>query len=169
MMDALEAPLRSDLDDQNQRRTNAVNALVAYCAEVEPVVAKLTDTYRSQSPVETALPLERQIDQIKQSTLRSLAGAVRRCFICVDRAVHAGYEPDDPRFQRDCHIFANELSLRVHFYKHLDMHDAGEHWVCRICKVTLIHRQHLQNHADTVHGIRTPNDTRRLPKKVRKY
>lgn len=69
---------------------------------------------------------EEQLEQIKQSTLRDVAGEVRRCFVCVDRAAHAGYEPDDPRFHRDCHVFANELSLRKHFYKHLDMHEEGE-------------------------------------------
>lgn len=50
MTQALTAPLVDDFTAQLERRTNAIEALIAYCAVEEPLITKVVMEPRAQPP-----------------------------------------------------------------------------------------------------------------------
>lgn len=167
-IDGLDAPLIPDVSAQFRRRADAIIGLVNYCAEEEPVVTKLVEQ-KALPPAQmtSGLSPEEQMDDIKNSTLVKHTAPVLRCFICVAKALHDGM--DHPNFVKWSHQFANTGTLRTHFLKHIDLHGSDDSFDCPICNVHLIHKQHLQNHAELIHGISTENESKRLPRNIRRY
>ena len=94
------------------------------------------------------------MEMIKRSTLASSAGNVLRCFICVAKA--ESYGMDHEAFEDLCYKFSRQGTLARHFISfHLDTLKDGDSFVCPVCHVLLIHKNHLRNHAERVHGIFT--------------
>lgn len=154
MFDALRVPLINDHDAQMQRRSAAIKSLMAYCLEEERRIVKVVPTPKRPSELASESSPQQQLEMIKQSTLAEFTRDIRRCFLCVAKAETLGV--DHPRFDELCHPFARSGTLARHFITaHLDAVAADDSTECPVCKVTLIHRQHLQNHTEIVHGIRT--------------
>ncbi|KAG8157653.1 hypothetical protein KVR01_012315 [Diaporthe batatas] len=153
MFDALTSPLVNDLDAQLRRRTEAIKALVAYCGEEDPVVPLLVRGTMSASESNPQQTPKAEMQEYKEATLVAF-GNVRRCFLCVAKAEILGRS--HPRFRHLCHPFSRSDHLREHFITvHLNYQGEGDSFVCPICKVALIHKKHLQNHTEKVHGIKT--------------
>lgn len=165
-IDGLNAPLIPDDAAQFRRRADAIIGLVDFCAEEEPGVSKLIAA-KQQSAPSAVTPSGLSPQELEKLTLAKHTTPVLRCFICVAKAMHDG--ENSPNYDKWCHQFANTNTLRTHFLRHIDLHESDDSFDCPICKVHLIHKQHLQNHADVVHGINTENESKRLPRNIRRY
>lgn len=163
MLDALNAPLISDLQAQYQRRTNAIKALMAYCVVEERQSTKVLEARRPPPPPERKLqdPLQRA-RQLRSSVLGPV-GKVNRCFFCVAKALTM--PPVDPNIHELTRNFSGHPSLSRHFISHhLNQEDLVDKQIlCPICvpKVVLYDKMHLQSHAQVVHGIKTSKRTKR--------
>lgn len=170
MFDALTAPLINDLESQFQRRTNAILALVEYCYEEEPLHTKILKAAIKTAPPRPASQIiqsvEVDIEDYKRSTLVKVMGVkkVRRCFLCVMKASVLG--PTHARFNELCHEFYDVATLSRHFMNtHLyNLDQEHQKFKCPMCLKKLIHKNHLRNHADAVHGIDTFRASTRKPK-----
>ena len=156
MFSALEAPLVNDIDAQFKRRTEAIEALVAYCNIEEPLRTKVLEAREPPPPRELVMvdPME-QARQFRASVIGEVY-KVSRCFICVARALTL--RPDDINLPNLTHEFYSHQSLCRHFYSvHLDFVDVNNVMDCPICVplVRLTDMMHLRSHAETVHGIKT--------------
>lgn len=160
MFESLTAPLVGDLEAQFRRRTRAIEALVAYCGEEEPLRTQVTEARRPPPPPEVSaqhLSPKEQLRQIHQSVLVSVMGKrVRRCFLCTTRACSLG--PSHSRFDDLCRLFYDEHVLARHFSSvHLDEIGQDQGFVCPHpdCLVPLDDKDHLRLHAHMIHGIST--------------
>lgn len=157
VVNALEAPLVADVTAEIQRKTNAISALTAYCDVEEPLGMSNTMLARQRPPpppeiVQQLSPVDRA-RELRASVLGKPA-EIKRCFVCIAKALTLF--PDDPNMASLVRTFYNKQSLSRHFISvHLEPipFDAADR--CPICGVWLYHKEHLQNHADAVHGIRT--------------
>lgn len=159
MFEALTAPLVKDVQAVFLRRTEAINALVAYCAEEESLRTEVTEARKPSAPDElrqTHLSSDQQMDEIRKSTFASVVGEknVRRCFLCVAKAARLGR--DHSLFNDLCHTFYNSHNLAYHLTRtHLDGIPEDGTFECPLCHVTLLHKNHLRLHSHVVHGIST--------------
>ncbi|KAL2272538.1 hypothetical protein FJTKL_06333 [Diaporthe vaccinii] len=160
MFESLTAPLEGDLEAQFRRRTRAIEALVAYCGEEEPLRTQVTEARRPPPPPEVSaqhLSPKEQLRQIHESVLVKLMGnRIRRCFLCTTRACSLG--PSHSRFDELCREFYDEHVLARHFSSvHLDEIAQDQGFVCPHpdCLVPLDDKDHLRLHAHMVHGIST--------------
>lgn len=103
------------------------------------------------------LPTKETMEDIKRSTLvehADPATGVLRCFVCVAKAEVVG--SNNSAFGALCHTYSRQGSLARHFITaHLDGVASDASTECTSCRVTLLHKKHLQNHALLVHGINT--------------
>ncbi len=147
LVEALTAPLICDLATQRQRRTEAIKAIVAYCAVEEPVVTKVTEARQPAVPVEL---LEEEVkEQMRQSVIMSADGErPLRCFICVGKALFL--PPDDANITTLCRTYYGCSEVTRHFRsQHLSRLGEDDRTQCPICPgVILIHKKHLKRHAD---------------------
>lgn len=147
-------------------------ALVEYCGEEEPIRMKVIEDRRAPPPVEFEQyqTYEQQMDEIRKSTLVSAVGAtkIRRCFLCVIKATELG--KGHARLDKLCRNFFDKSTLSRHFISfHLDsLPNEGQAFKCPICRVRLIHKNHLRVHAEEVHGIRTDGNRKMRYKGPRK-
>ncbi|KAJ4394460.1 hypothetical protein N0V93_003678 [Gnomoniopsis smithogilvyi] len=96
LVEALTAPLITDLDGQLQRRTAAINAIIAYCPIEEPPSSKVLEARQPDPPPELSLAPEDRIARWRKSVSVSSPGTgqrLKRCFICVGKAI--SLPPDD--------------------------------------------------------------------------
>lgn len=157
MADALNEPLINDLQAQFRRRDAAIRALVAYCAEEEPISSNLLEKIKPPPSVvlKLSMPPEAQLEEIKNSVFVSVMGdQVRRCFLCVWKAGMLGM--GHYRFPQLCRPFYDGRGLARHFTTvHLDQHADSQQFECPNCQESLFDKMHLRRHADDVHGICT--------------
>lgn len=164
LTDALTAPLAGiDITAQFQRRAEAIDAIMAYCAVEEPLRSKVLDERVPPPPPE----LQRAesaggqgllvSDELKRSVMVQTPGErLRRCFICVSKALTL--PPNNPNIKALCRTYYNAGGVTRHFRSaHLSRLGEDERLVCPLCDpaVRLKNKERLQYHADTVHGIRT--------------
>ncbi|KAI0448570.1 C2H2 finger domain protein [Xylaria acuta] len=171
MFDAITKPLDGDLEAHAQRRTNAINALVAYCEVQEAPVNKLIDSQRPSSRTETQGRgkgkcqdrSESQTEDLKRLvSAQDMGGGkmVRKCFICVAKALTM--LPTEPLSDSLCTDFSSRASLGRHFTNvHLQQVGEDDETACPLCEVVLEHKMHLQNHAESVHGVKTEKHARK--------
>lgn len=77
-------------------------------------------------------------------------------FICVAKALML--PSDDAAIAELCRTFSGDREVGRHFQSfHLKFLNPDDETMCPICvpRVHLVHRMHLQHHAEVVHGIRT--------------
>lgn len=160
LVDALLAPLiGTDIAAQFQRRSEAIAAIIAYCCVEEPLNTKVLDARVPPPPPELE-QIESAADKLRLSVFVTAPGQrLRRCFICVAKAL--GLAPDDPDVKSLCRPHSTAFSMTRHFRNvHLSHMEDNVPVICPICPGThLKNKMHLQNHADTVHGIKTDFST----------
>lgn len=140
-------------------------AITAYCAVEEPLRMsnKLMGSARPPPPPEVATnldPLARALS-FRESVLGE-PGQVKRCFVCTAKALTL--TPDDPNLALLTRIFYDSNTLSRHFVSvHLSAWEPGAMDRCPVCVpvVELLDKMHLQNHAETFHGIKS-----HLPKRT---
>ncbi|KAI8954520.1 C2H2 finger domain protein [Xylaria longipes] len=175
MFDALTTPLPDDIDAIGIRRTNAIEALIAYCTVEEPSINHMCRVKRKPEPepqgsrtrtrhvqdvqdVQEPESRGKQVDkeQLWRSTFVSTMGKrkVRKCFVCVAKALTL--EPNNPNFEALCRDFSTPSAAANHFLRiHANSLDEQDTSNCPICQVPLDDKMHLLNHAEGVHGLKT--------------
>lgn len=172
LLNALCAPLvGTHLSAQLQRRANAIDAIISYCGVEEPLSTKVLEARVPPPPPELqhrAVGNQKSREQtsgdqiyqvskeLKASVyVRQPGERLRRCFLCVAKALTL--PPNDAQISVLCRTYYNAGGVTRHFRSvHLANLGETEKTVCPICPhVKLKSKQHLQNHADLVHGIRT--------------
>jgi len=146
------APPGATLEEEQQRRDNAVNAVTAYCKIEEGDMCEgrkrsggrpkrvVTKTKEPSSPEDEALKAAMLSVYIKDPKERPTA-----CFMCLGNE-HA------PFYVR-VYSFSSPSDLSKHFKKkHLKKVEEGEAPQCKLCNMCLNHKMHLQNHALRIHG-----------------
>lgn len=104
------------------------------------------------------------MELVKKTMLMSVVGddEVWKCFICVCRAANDG--KSYPKLaERTCHCSCQGTLGRHFITAHLDFMSPDDSFECPLCFCTLIHKKHLQNHAQRVHGIKTNIKFKRPP------
>ncbi|KAK2042052.1 hypothetical protein LZ31DRAFT_624529 [Colletotrichum somersetense] len=154
LLTALTAPLIATLKDQFKQRDNAINTVSAYC-----LVQKGCTRHRPQPQSKDLLPKTpssgSEVSPLSLTTLsvyaRNKTERPRRCFLCIGQA-HC-LLPDDPQVDDLIQEFYSSNGLTRHFKrKHLSKMKADDKIECKVCKMPLVHRMHLQRHAFEVHG-----------------
>jgi hypothetical protein len=145
------APPGATLEAERQRRNDAINAVTAYCKIEEgdmyggrkrsggrrkPVVIKKEE---SPSPEDEALKAAMLSVYVQDPKERPTV-----CFMCLGR--------ERAPLAVRLYAFSSPSDLSKHFKKHLRRVDEGEAPECRLCKMQLDNKMHLQNHALRIHG-----------------
>ncbi|KAK2051368.1 C2H2 finger domain-containing protein [Colletotrichum caudatum] len=154
LLTALTAPLIATLEDQYQRRDNAIDAVSAYCLVQEGCTMRRPRPLSKDSVSKTpSTGSERNLLHLATLSVyaRNKTDRPRRCFVCIGQA-HS-LPPDDPRVDDLIQEFYSSTDLTKHFKrKHLSKMKANDKTECKVCKMPLEHKMHLQNHAFKIHG-----------------
>jgi hypothetical protein len=143
------------IEEEFRRRNAAIDAVAAYCHFQEGGAAaqprKRSSTRRaSPMPSKETNPQLAAAEAEKQalSDAMLLVFTEKRtttCFLCLG-------EQSLP-FEKRTYKFASPGDLTKHFKrKHLAHIKEGDRLRCKVCRMGLQHKQHLQNHAETIHG-----------------
>lgn len=163
MLDALYQPMTTTLQGQLQRRTNAVQAVAAYCAVQEPPANKILEkAYKPAARAPKLSTAEERAAKVvrlrKMATVAYEDQKLRMCFICVAQAIQL--PPSDPNVTRLCHEFSQSSSLRRHFAScHLQFFDpSARPDPCPLCtpKVRFKNIAQFRSHAQVVQGVIIP-------------
>jgi hypothetical protein len=146
------APPGETLEEEHQRRNDAINAVTAYCKVEEgnmcggrkrcggrrkAVVVKKEDP---PSPEEEALKAAMLSVYIKDPKERLMI-----CFMCLGN--------EGAPLHKRIYSFSRPGDLSKDFKrKHLRRVEEGEDPECKLCKMSLDHKMHLQCHAARIHG-----------------
>lgn len=157
LVDALTAPIITNLEAQIQRRTEAINAIMTYCAIEEPPFSRLIDERVPPAPRELELSQEERIAQWRRAVCVSKKGQrLRKCFLCTGKAITL--PPDDPNLNKYCNEYFSHAEAVRHFKRtHLNKIHPDAQGQCPVCvpSVLFLDKEDLQNHANVVHGLRT--------------
>ncbi|KAM5357705.1 hypothetical protein ACJZ2D_015990 [Fusarium nematophilum] len=161
LLQALTAPVADTIEAEYRRRNNAILAVMAYCPIQEGPSRRTGSTARSNKSSVSGRPKAtdgelKTNDAISAAItsvyVRNPSERSRRCFLCVERATTLG--SCDPDIERLIKSFYSAGDLSKHFKRHhLSNIQDDEKLHCRLCDLPLDHKMHLQNHAETVHGI----------------
>ncbi|KAK2778403.1 C2H2 finger domain-containing protein [Colletotrichum kahawae] len=157
LMKKLTAPIVTTLEGQYRRRDEAIEAVSTYCLVQEGCTVPRS---RPRSTPEAAVycstpdpPEGGQLDlAIRSVFITNDKERPRRCFICIGQALDLS--PDDKgRLDELTHEFYTSNDLTKHFRKkHLSKVADGDRAECKVCRLPLDHKMHLQNHAMRIHG-----------------
>ncbi|KAH6884005.1 hypothetical protein B0T10DRAFT_580223 [Thelonectria olida] len=143
LIEALTATVTETVEDERRRRNNVILAVMAYC----PIQESSLPRGSGRMPAEVT----KLGTAIASVFVMAKADRTRRCFFCVGRATTLA--PSDPAIERLIKPFYSPGDLSKHFKRHhLSNLRGDEELSCRLCKLSLDHKRHLQNHAETVHG-----------------
>ena len=160
LVKALSAPLAKTVEDQYQRRNNAIDAVTGYCSVEEGITVprRPTRPFKSAMSSVSEPPAERlQHAALMSVFVRNDDERPRRCFICVGRAL--SLSPDDPNITTLTREFYTSGDLNKHFRRtHLSNMRKDDEIECPACSISLDHKHHLLTHAQTVHGIHLRHD-----------
>jgi Protein of unknown function (DUF3435) len=160
------------LEAEYQRRINAINAVTVFCGVEEgrptprPAQSRrrpATDDVNSCSPAKRQRhSVDDEINQAIESVrIKSEEERPLICFLCVG-------DPKLPWTKRT-KKYATSGSLTRHFWqKHVNPPWSAKGVVeCNVCGMELIHKSHLLNHAERLHGTvsrgRVPPTIRQCP------
>ena len=146
------APPAETIEAERQWRDDAINAVTAYCkieegdmcggrkrsgGRYKTAVVKKEDR---PSPEDEALKAAMLSVYIKNPNERPTI-----CFLCLGNEKLA--------FNTRVYSFSRPNDLTKHFKrKHLEHVKEGDPIGCEVCKMSLNHKMHLQNHAARIHG-----------------
>ncbi|KAK1707756.1 C2H2 finger domain protein [Colletotrichum acutatum] len=157
LMKKLTAPTVTTLEGQYRRRDEAIEAVSTYCLVQEGCTvprSRPLSTPEAAVYCSTSNPPEGgQLDlAIRSVFITNDKERPKRCFICIGQALDL--TPDGKaRLDELTHEFYTSNDLTKHFRnKHLSKVADGERPECKVCKMTLEHKMHLQNHAMRIHG-----------------
>jgi Protein of unknown function (DUF3435) len=148
LIDAILTLPETTPEKELQRRIAAIHAVTAYCGVEEgrpspcilrgrPAGGDVPTIVKAKEQARSKVALSQAISSVKSDKRPTI------CFLCLG----------NPNRER-IHNYASPGSLSRHFHnKHLKMMSAKEQIDCRICDIRLMHRMHLQNHAEEYHGI----------------
>jgi hypothetical protein len=143
------------IEEEFRRRNAAIDAVAAYChfqeggAAAQPR-ARPSTRKASPTPAKETDPQLAAAEAEKQalSDAMVLVFTEKRtttCFLCLG-------EQSLP-FQKRTFKFASPGDLTKHFKrKHLAHIKEGDRLRCKVCQMGLQHKQHLLNHAESIHG-----------------
>ncbi|KAK1989918.1 C2H2 finger domain-containing protein, partial [Colletotrichum falcatum] len=154
LLAALTAPLTTTLEGQYQRRDNAINAVSAYCLVQEGCTRRRPRPISKDSLPKTP-PNESEVSPLDIATLsvfiNNKTDRPKRCFMCIGQAHRL--PQDEPRVDDLIKEFFTSNNLTKHFKAvHLAKMKDNEKTECRVCKMSLKHKMHLQSHALKIHG-----------------
>ncbi|KAH6974005.1 hypothetical protein EDB80DRAFT_595661 [Ilyonectria destructans] len=158
LVQALTAPSNNTLEDQYRRRDNAMDAVIAYCIVEEGQTVRRTNT-SSTEPSRRATPGDAPAESPLHVAMMSIFVKTererpRRCFVCVGKALSLA--PDDAAVEDLIREFYTAGDLSKHFRRrHLSNLRDGDGIYCKVCKLSLDHKMHFQNHAMRVHGLKS--------------
>jgi len=143
------------IEEEFRRRNAAIDAVAAYCHFQEGGAAALprkrSSTRRTSPEPSTETRLQLSAAEAEKQALRDamlLVFTEKRtttCFLCLG-------EPSLP-FEKRTYKYASPGDLTKHFKrKHLAHIKEGDRLECKVCRMGLEHKQHLQNHAESIHG-----------------
>lgn len=149
LIECIVSLLGSTIEEEMQRFSDAVNAVIAYCKIEEG----------------NACSVRHQARSIKSSLSPQSSRAIGPFNERLEVAIVSVYEEKRPRICFLClgnekkiieertHAFSTPGDLSKHFKRqHLRYIEEDDTITCPICKVLLDSRSHLQNHALSVHG-----------------
>lgn len=140
-------PTTSSLEDEWRRRSEAINAVTAYCHVQEggPRRGRKPKQPGPHSTRPVSGNANTQPSTILQDTLKHLSQAERPvvCFLCYGNPRLS----DDRRVKR----YSRPQDMTRHFRGHLKQINRNEQIKCGLCGMQLEHKMHLQNHARITH------------------
>jgi len=143
------------IEEEFRRRNAAIDAVAAYCHFQEGGAAALPRK-RSSTQRTSPIPSKEVSPQLAAALAekQALSDAMllvftekrtTTCFLCLG-------EQSLP-FEKRTYKFASPGDLTKHFKrKHLAHVKEGDRLQCKVCRMGLQHKQHLQNHAESIHG-----------------
>ncbi|KAM0814231.1 hypothetical protein AB5N19_00021 [Seiridium cardinale] len=112
---ALEQPPIVEIHAQFQRRTAAIDAIVAYCGAEEPVMTKVLEAIIPPPPPE--LQHHDPAEELRQSVFVGTGQArLLRCFICIGKALNLPY--GDPNIPSLCRQISDAQEVTKHLRRH---------------------------------------------------
>lgn len=162
MVVALYQPMKTSLDQQLQRRTAAISALIDYCSIQEPIRTNLQKKHAPPiPPIMLKMPQTLRLEEearLRRCVFVEYEGQrLRYCYMCIGEALARA--PDDPGLPELCRHYASSTSLARHFQNgHLRHFKMTQLPPCPICipKINFKDVMYLQSHAQEVHGIYQP-------------
>ncbi|KZF22622.1 hypothetical protein L228DRAFT_246970 [Xylona heveae TC161] len=142
------------LEEEMQRRNEAINAVAAYC--------HLEESYRPNQPggcrLDTVPPAKMDPERETADLIEKILKAAKcmvfaneqnkrplKCFVC--------FGDTNKSWHQRVYDFARPGDLSKHFKKyHLTHLEANATIKCEVCNITLGHRKHFQRHALATHG-----------------
>ncbi|KAI9769856.1 MAG: hypothetical protein M1840_003850 [Geoglossum simile] len=137
------------VEEEFRRRNAAIDTVAAYCHFQEGGAVAMP---RGRPPTQAkgACPQLVAVDAEKQalSAAMLLVFTEKRptiCFVCLGEA--------SLPFEKRVYSFGSPGDLTKHFKrKHLSNIRGGDWIGCKVCRMSLEHKMHLQNHAARIHG-----------------
>ncbi|KAH7119589.1 C2H2 finger domain protein [Dendryphion nanum] len=151
LVEAAHAPPGETQQAEIGRRSRAIGAVVAYCGIVEGRVLP-SRVKRSHECVATPGkgrddhgpgPIAVALEAAKVSVYKEKRPTI--CFVCLgDESVPA---------EQRLHSFSTSTDLSKHFKRrHLAYIGKAESFTCRLCRICLDGKMHVQRHAHDIHG-----------------
>ncbi|OCK73812.1 C2H2 finger domain protein [Lepidopterella palustris CBS 459.81] len=136
----------STLEEEVRRRNAAINAIIAYCGIEEGGYGRVRSApsaVKREESREAINPPIKALEAAKVLVYRDKRPKI--CFLCLGN--------ENLSIKQRIFSFCTPGDLSKHFKrKHLSNIREGEKIQCRLCKVALAHKMHLQRHAHEVHG-----------------
>jgi Protein of unknown function (DUF3435) len=149
----------STLEEEIRRRNAAINAIIAYCKveeggayplerrarQTQPTggVSSMVFKKDTQAPPVAADPVNEELNKAMLSVYKEKRPTI--CFLCLGR--------ETLPINKRVYSFSTPGDLSKHFKrKHLLRIKKGQPIECNVCKISLEHKMHLQNHALRIHG-----------------
>ncbi|KXH36374.1 C2H2 finger domain-containing protein [Colletotrichum salicis] len=157
LMKKLTAPIVTTLEGQYRRRDEAIEAVSTYYLVQEGCTMPWS---RPRSTTEATVycsasnpPKGGQLDlAIRSIFITNDKERPKRCFIYIGQALDLTSD-DKGRLDELTHKFYTSNNLTKHFRKkHLSKVADGDRTECKVYRLPLDHKMHLQNHAMRIHG-----------------
>jgi hypothetical protein len=143
------------LEEEFRRRNTAIDTVAAYChfqeggavtcPRARPSTQKVSPTLSKETNPQLAAA---EVENQALNNAMLLVFTEKRttiCFLCLGE--------ENLRLKKRIKKFASPGDLTKHFKrKHLAHIKEGDRPKCKVCKIGLRHKQHLQNHALCIHG-----------------
>jgi hypothetical protein len=152
LIDAILTLSETSLEKEYQRRIVAINAVTAYCGVEEGAFFRRGRPGRPEggdvsTTIKTKEPASSESEILLNQAIRSVRTDKRPiiCFLCLGN-------PSLPISKR-IFPFSSPGCLTKHFLKkYVKKMKPDQNINCKFCDVRLVHRMHLQKHAEKFHG-----------------
>jgi hypothetical protein len=145
------APPGTTYKEEVRRRNNATNAVTAYCGFQEGETDKRQKRPTGLGKPEVISAIDQPVaDRAKQALETAMLAVFKEnrptiCFLCLGN--------EKLLLSKRVFSFSSPTDLGKHFRrKHLSQIKDGEKIGCKVCKMSLEHKMHLQRHAVEIHG-----------------